>query len=354
MHGRCAAGFPDLAERRLRHVGDGAHRQPQGALAGDDRERAARCPGGAAAAREPEQVPVHGADRHHLDRRAQRHRRRGRLCRAAGRLAAGQRADGRALRILQRHRAGGGGHHLPDHHLRRAGAQAAGPDVPRDGGAPGGAADELAVDGDAALRHAARRLHRRGAAADRHARRPEAQRHRGGDRRQPGRGAGRRRDRGAGAPDAAQRVPPGRPAHRLDDDPAHRHRLARRRRADRRHAGRDDAQRALALPGVPRRAGRCHRRGRCARAAAAAGARRAARPEPAPGAAGVRARDPDRHGAAGELSRVQCRPGVRRGRVRLGAGPDHRARSARSHHRRVRRHRPARKPGPCAATTAAG
>jgi putative hemolysin len=45
----------------------------------------------------------------------------------------------------QRHRPGGGDHHLPDHHLRRAGAQAAGPDVPRDGGAAGGAADELAV-----------------------------------------------------------------------------------------------------------------------------------------------------------------------------------------------------------------
>ena len=46
--------------------------------------------------------------------------------------------------------AGGGDHHLPDHHLRRTGAQAPGPDVPRDGGAAGGAADELAVD-----RHAA-------------------------------------------------------------------------------------------------------------------------------------------------------------------------------------------------------
>ncbi len=56
---------------------------------------------------------------------------------------------------ISRHRPGGGDHHLPHHHLRRAGAQAPGPDVPRNGGAPGGAADGVAVLRRAALRAAA-------------------------------------------------------------------------------------------------------------------------------------------------------------------------------------------------------
>ena len=34
-HGRCPPALPDLPERAVRHVGDGAHREPQGAAAGD-------------------------------------------------------------------------------------------------------------------------------------------------------------------------------------------------------------------------------------------------------------------------------------------------------------------------------
>ena len=36
-HGRCASRLSDPAERRVRNVGDGAHRQPQGTTAGDAR-----------------------------------------------------------------------------------------------------------------------------------------------------------------------------------------------------------------------------------------------------------------------------------------------------------------------------
>ena len=147
LHGRRASRLPDPAQRLVRHVGDGAHRGRKARLqvmveAGE---------AGAQAAIDlhdnPTQAAVHGADRHHVDRHPQRHRRRGRVLGAAGGLAA--RRDARARRARgrdQRHRAGGGDHHLPDHHLRRAGAQAARPDVPRDGGAPGGAADGVAVD----------------------------------------------------------------------------------------------------------------------------------------------------------------------------------------------------------------
>ena len=173
----------------------------------------------------------------------------------------------RARRRDQCDRADRRGDHLPDDHLRRAGAQAHRPDPPGDGRAPGRAADGVAVDRRAPVRAPAVGVHRRHPAAAGRARRGRTRGDRGGDRGEPGGGPRRRRDRGPGAPDGAQRVPPRRPQRRLDDDSARRTRLARRRGRCRRRAACDPRERAQPLPGVPwrpgRRASAWSRRRRC-------------------------------------------------------------------------------------------
>ena len=108
----------------------------------------------------PDQVPVDGAGGHHVDQRAQRHRRRRRVLRAAGRVAARHLRPERAPGARDGHRAGGADHHGGDDHLRRAGAQAHRPDVSRDGGRLARAADAVAVDGHASAGGAAVQDHR--------------------------------------------------------------------------------------------------------------------------------------------------------------------------------------------------
>ena len=112
--------------------------------------------------------------------------------------------------------------------------------------------------GDQALRLAALGLHPRCAAGARHRRAHAGQRDRGGNRRPAGGRRGRGGHRGAGAPDGAQRVSPGRPPDRVDDDPAGRDRLARRQRAHEHRAGRDGRPRAFPLPGLSGQPGRRH------------------------------------------------------------------------------------------------
>ena len=168
-------------------------------------------------------------------------------------------------------------------------------------------------------------------------------------------GAGCRRDRGAGAPDGAQRVPPRRAPGRLDDDPARRDRLARRHGAAGRPAADHRRGRALALPGVPRRPRRRARR-RLGADACCSSRSRARRcrcsthlqppvfvPETLSGMELL-----EHFRASSSAARV------RRRRVRRGAGRDHRARRAGGHHRRVHHRGRATTPGPCSATTAAG
>ena len=206
-------------------------------------------------------------------------------------------------------RAGRRHHHLPHHHLRRAGAQAHRPDVSRrrsPGSSPGRWSGSRSI-----ARPFVRLLSwctEATLALHRHPRRPRPQRHRGRDRRQPRGRARRRRDRGAGAPDGAQRVPPRRSPGRLDDDPARRDRLARGDGSRRRRAARHRRRRALALPGVPRRPRRRARRRsprRSCCSSAIKGEAFARRPGPA--AAGVRARDALGHGAARALPRARAR-----------------------------------------------
>ena len=183
---------------------------------------------------------------------------------------------------------------------------------------------------------------------------PRPQRHRGGDRRQPRGGARRRRDRGAGAPDGAQRLSPRRPPGRLDDDPARRDRLARgdgtaddvlRVIADAEHSrypvcrgGLDDVLGVISAQTLLQQAIQGE----------------AVRARPGPAAAGVRARDALRHGAARAVPRLERAARVRRRRVRRGAGDDHGARRAGGDHRRVQHRRPRPTRGRCGATTAAG
>ena len=227
------------------------------------------------AARQPDQVPLGGADRHHLDRHPERHRRRRRVLGAVRRTGCTRTSrsatappsiTATALVVVI--------DHLPEHHLRRAGAQAHRPDVSR---RRSRASSRGRWSGCRLLTRpfvrlltwcteaTLRLLGMRG--------RPRPQRHRGRDRRQPRGRARRRRHRGAGAPDGAQRVSPRRPPGRLDDDPARRDRLARSDEHRRRRAARHRRRRALALPGLPRRPRRRARRHHRAEAAAAARSR---------------------------------------------------------------------------------
>ena len=206
-------------------------RQPQGAAAGDGGGRRCRRPGGDGPARQPDQVPLGGADRHHLDRRAQRHRRRRGLfgaVRASGCTRPSASTTARPTSPPPRWWwssspsspsssaswcPSGVGQMYPETVARLVSRPM----------------EWLSID-RAAVRAAADVVHRSHAAPAGHPRRARPQRDGRRDRRQPRRRPGRRRDRGAGAPDGAQRVPPRRPPGRLDDDPARRDRLARRGR----------------------------------------------------------------------------------------------------------------------------
>ena len=127
-----------------------------------------------------------------------------------------------AVQRLRRHRPGGGHHHLLLDRGRRAGAQAARPEPSGGAGAAGRAAHRVAGHRHPAVRAAAVAVHARAAAPAGRAREPFAARHRGRDPRDAGRRHQRRRDRAARARDGAQRVPAGRPAHRLADGAARR------------------------------------------------------------------------------------------------------------------------------------
>ena len=150
-HGRCPPAVSRPSQRPVRDVGNGADREPQGAPAGDGGSgRFGRQPC-ARAARQPDQVAVGGADRHHLDRPAQRHRRRGGVLDPARRLAALPDRDQRPRRRAHRARPGRHHHHLHQHRLRRARSQADRPDVSRNDCPAGRPADGMAVDADPAV-----------------------------------------------------------------------------------------------------------------------------------------------------------------------------------------------------------
>ena len=253
---------------------------------------------------------------------------------------------------ITRHGDGGGGDHLP---LPSSSAswlpKAPRPDVPGGRGAPGGAADgggsrsRRGPPAAVVLRRGTLRLLGVRSAPDRSVTE--------GDRRQPRRGPGRRRDRGAGHADGAQRLPPRRPPGRLDDDSARRDRLDRRRR----HAQAllaVLAQGSHALSGVPRRARRSDRRGQLAQTAAAGDGRSRALAGRRPGGAGIRARRSPAwscsnafKASATQLVFVVDRYGAVQGhdhRDRRRAGSDHRQFTT----------PPPKTPGRCGATTAAG
>jgi hypothetical protein len=230
-HGCHATCLPDPAQRPVRHVGDGAHGQPQGAAAGD---------GGKPATRRRPRMDLHDNPTKFLSTVQIGITSIGVLNGIVGEAAFAQplahwleRSFGLApacadisatalvvviitfLTIIF-------GELVP----KRLGQM-----YPETVARLVAAADELAVDATRPFVWLLSACTEARAAPAGHPRRPVAQRDRRRDRRQPGRGRGRRRDRGAGAPDGAQRVPPGRPPDRLDDDPARRDRLARRRSA---------------------------------------------------------------------------------------------------------------------------
>ena len=228
-------------------------------------------------------------------------------------------------------------HHLPDHHLRRAGAQAPRPDVPGDGGAPGGAADGVAV---AASRG-------RSCACCRGAPRPSLRLIgiRGGPSRSVTEeeiAASLEEGLDAGVIEAQEHQMV-RNVFRLDERQigsmmiprADDHLARRRRRRARTVLARHRRERAFALPGVPRRARRRARHRLARRACCSRRCRARAGADREPRAAGVRARDAVGHGAARALPRRERAARVRGRRVRRGAGRDHRARRARGDHRRV-------------------
>ena len=262
-------GNPDprrahLAQRRVRSLGNRARHRPQGAPAGARRRwrrrRRLRDPAG----RGSDALPVGDPDRHHLDRRAQRHRRRGRACRAARRLARRSRHGGGG-RALRRHGPGGRADHLLHDRRRRARAQAARAVASRSAGAAGRAAGRLSRGRDQALRAPAVDLDAGAAARARRAQRRRRAGDRGGDPRAARRRHLGRRDRVAGTHDGAQRVPARRPPDRLADGAAWRRRRARHRCAVRGEPQAHRGERPRTLPGGARRAVEHRRRGQRAR-----------------------------------------------------------------------------------------
>ncbi|MCY1233814.1 hypothetical protein D9M72_463710 [compost metagenome] len=251
--GNCHITGADPAERPVRDVRDRAGHRAQGAPAAADRERRPGRDRSRQAGRGSHTLLVDGADRHHLDRRAQRRGRRIDAGAALRRLAAQQCWHVRVHRRLRRHRDRGGRPDLLFHRAGRAGAQAPGPDGPRIDCAHGGAPDLLARGGVHPLRQAAVELHPAGAAPARHQDRQRPRRDRGRNPRAAGRRLRGGRDRAARAHHGAQRVPPRRPPAGFADGAARRRRLPGRGCA----AGRKPAPyrgiRPLPLPGGARR-----------------------------------------------------------------------------------------------------
>ena len=208
-----------------------------------------------------------------------------------------------------RHRHGRRHDHLPQHRLRRAGAQAPGPAVPGDDRPPGVAADGVALGRSTRpfvrllswCTEAVLKLLGVRGAPDRSVTEEEIAA-------SLEEGARCRRDREAGAPDGAQRLSPRRPPGRLDDDSrAPRSSGSRRRRrrttccrsiAEAEHSrypvcrgGLDDVLGIVSAQSLLQQS----IQGKALRARGA------------PAVAGVRARDPLGHGAARAVPRLEPR-----------------------------------------------
>ena len=251
-----------VPERLLRHV-RARHRLRAAVPARDHGQgRQPRRGAGAEARRRSDELPLHGAGRHH----AHRHLRRRLFRRHPGRAARRRAAPGAGLRLDRGHarlRLRGGRHHLRLAHHRRAGAET--PRAPRRRGHR--RLRFRPLDGPRRRRQAHRlvpaRLDRGGAPPPASARRGAECRDRGGGEGDDRRGHRRRRLPRGRARAARRGDPLRRPPLALDHGAAPRHGLDRRERPARRGRRRDDRLRPLALPalrGLDRRGDRLRAR----------------------------------------------------------------------------------------------